>query len=131
MRPKATEIARETVPPSAFVKDFETLHAAYIHVQVAVTKVVFADGSEWQDNTPGTNRVFDDRLLKADPCPVPTGTPGVEKIVGVRYFDPDTSHPGARIDLQPDGYTYTCSIRDGNAYCPIDWRSHPSSEAKQ
>lgn len=123
-------LQKEVVLPGAFVQAEEQvagtsviamareLKASFVHVQVGVLEVDFADGTVWKNRFPAGSQLFNPELVESDAqrClqwPTPSAIEQLKRDVMIAK-DPSSGV----LELRSNGYFMSCSIRDGKAFCP-------------
>jgi hypothetical protein len=92
--------------------------AGYLHVQVGVIEVRFVDGTSWKNKFSDASGLFDPPLLQSDfrrcaDWPTPASVLEQFKKRGV------TASPSSgSIQMRPNGYFVTCTIKENTASCP-------------
>jgi hypothetical protein len=111
--------AAEQVADATVIDFARRLKTSYLHVQVGVLEVQFADGTVWTNKSPAGNQLFDPALVHLDAKRCSQWpTPGSE-LDQLKADATIVRDPSAGVmELRTDGYFMTCQLRDGKAFCP-------------
>jgi len=105
------------LPPSILVRNAQRLATAYVHVQVGVVEVDFADGTKWKLQGGMPKTLFDPSLANADDGKCPDASAAIESlrvIDGVKFDGRDDEDSGG----DPPHLHFSCSLEDSKAICP-------------
>lgn len=98
------------------------LNAAYLHVQVGVAEVDFADGTKWRPPAESSPTLLDASLVTADDgkCTDAAGVAEALKSIHVIQADRRVDEPsyGDRSERTPAPLHFSCQLEGSNAYCP-------------
>ena len=96
--------------------------AAYLHVQVGIAEVDFADGTKWKPQTELRPTLLDTSLVAADASKCPDAAGVIEALQSIHVVGADRSVQGPSYG-DPDGGTsaplyFSCRLEGSNGTCP-------------
>jgi hypothetical protein len=123
--PHAVVTAREFIDRDSVwvIHGAQHMRSNFVHVQIGVTEVRFADGTSWRSEL--ANVHFTPSLLSVDSkrCGSWPNSSGVEDVRSVKYVKQGKQFLGVNRTAQPDGatgYLLACVVKADLALCPAD-----------